>query len=158
VEYGDIVSGLPLNKDTCAAVYCSHVLEHLTLDEFRSAIKESYRILKSQGLFRMVLPDLEHSINRYISNQSSAAAMEFMEETSLGRKYRARSLMEMIRSRFGNSQHLWMWDYKSLTKELDDCGFVKIRRAQFGDSSEPMFKDVEDSDRWEGCLGVECRK
>ncbi len=106
MEYGDIVSGLPLKKDTCAAVYCSHVLEHLTLDEFRSAIKESYRILKSQGLFRMVLPDLEHSINRYISNQSSAAAMEFMEETSLGRKYRARSLMEMIRSRFGNSQHL----------------------------------------------------
>jgi hypothetical protein len=66
--------------------------------------------------------------------------------------------MEMIRSRFGNSQHLWMWDYNSLTKELDDCGFVKIRRAQFGDSSEPMFKDVEDLDRWEGCLGVECRK
>jgi len=108
VEYGDIVSGLRLSNNTCAAVYCSHVLEHLSLDEFRLAIKETYRVLAEQGLFRLVLPDLEHAIHAYISNQSSEAAKEFMEETGLGLRQRDRSLTGMIRSWFGNSQHLWM--------------------------------------------------
>ena len=59
---------------------------------------------------------------------------------------------------FGNSQHLWMWDYKSISSELETTGFINIRRAKFGDSIDPMFKDVEDEGRWVNCLGVECRK
>ena len=51
-----------------------------------------------------------------------------------------------------------MWDYKSIEQELKDVGFIEVRRAQFGDSSEPMFKEVEEKARWDNCLGVECRK
>ena len=29
VEYGDIVAGLPISDNSCQAVYCSHILEHL---------------------------------------------------------------------------------------------------------------------------------
>lgn len=46
VLYGDIIKGLPIEDNTCDGLYCSHTLEHLALDEFRIALKNSYRILK----------------------------------------------------------------------------------------------------------------
>lgn len=51
-----------------------------------------------------------------------------------------------------------MWDYKSIEEELKVIGFKEVHRAQFDDSSEPMFKEVEDKNGWNNCLGVECRK
>ena len=43
-----------------------------------------------------------------------------------------------------------------MAMELEQAGFAEIRRAQFGDSQEPRFKDVEDQGRWDGNLGVQC--
>lgn len=158
VEYGDIVKGLPIPTESCAAVYCSHVLEHLSLEDFRKALQNTYRILKSGGVFRLVLPDLEYSIKKYIECTSGDAALTFMKETSLGQERRNRSIKGVIFSLFGNSQHLWMWDYKSIEIELEGAGFKNIRRVQFGDALDGMFKLVEDKGRWDNCLGVECKK
>ena len=158
VEYGDIVKGLPLSIESCAAVYCSHVLEHLSLEDFRKALQNTYRILRSGGVFRLVLPDLEYSIKKYIECTSDDAALTFMKETSLGQEKKIRDFKGVVFSLLGNSQHLWMWDYKSIQIELGNAGFRDIMPAQFGDSSDDMFKDVEDKVRWDNCLGVECKK
>lgn len=58
----------------------------------------------------------------------------------------------------GNSQHLWMWDYKSIAQELENAGFIDIRTAEFGDATDTLFTEVEDRGRWKNCLGVECKK
>src|SRR4028118_1140902 len=49
VFYGDIVTGLPLRPNSCDGLYCSHTLEHLTLQDFRIALKNSHKILKRGG-------------------------------------------------------------------------------------------------------------
>src|SRR4051812_43659884 len=59
VEYGDIVRGLPVSPGSCRGVYCSHVLEHLALADFRTALRNTRAILRDGGIFRFVLPDLE---------------------------------------------------------------------------------------------------
>jgi ubiquinone/menaquinone biosynthesis C-methylase UbiE len=158
VEYGDIVKGLPVADSSCKAIYCSHVLEHLSLEDFRVAIRNTYIILKKDGIFRLVLPDLEYAIKNYINDSSPNAALNFMKETSLGKKKRNRGLTAFILEWFGNSQHFWMWDYRSLEDELKDAGFIEIRRAKFADGSDPMFKEVEENGRWKNCLGIECKK
>ena len=71
VEYGDIVKGLPLSPDSCNGVYCSHILEHLSLDDFRIALHNTKRILRPSGIFRLVLSDLEYSIKQYVSTHGS---------------------------------------------------------------------------------------
>lgn len=50
VRYGDIVSGLPIKNGSCDVIYCSHVLEHLSLQDFRIAIKNTYNYLKPDGI------------------------------------------------------------------------------------------------------------
>jgi predicted SAM-dependent methyltransferase len=158
VEYGDIVRGLPVSPNSCKAVYCSHILEHLSLEGFRIALRNTYEILRPNGTFRLVLPDLENSAKSYLSDASPDAALKFMRETYLGHEVRPNTLRGFVASWLGNSQHLWMWDYKSIEPELVSAGFVEVRQATFGDSSNPKFAEVEEKSRWDNCLGVECKK
>jgi predicted SAM-dependent methyltransferase len=158
VEYGDIVKGLPVASDSCKGIYCSHVLEHLSLNDFRIALSNTYKTLQSGGIFRLVLPDLEYSARQYLSDSSTDAAYTFMRETFLGIESRPRNLKGFILSWLGNSQHLWMWDYKAIAQELQNAGFIDVRNASFGDSLDTMFLGVENPDRWANCLGVECKK
>ncbi|BBM02971.1 methyltransferase domain-containing protein [Microbulbifer sp. GL-2] len=158
VEYGDIVKGLPIPDNSCKGVYCSHILEHLSLDDFKQAIINTHKVLKSGGCFRLVLPDLEYSINKYINDSSADSASVFLKETSLGKEKRSRGLKGFLLEWYGNSQHLWMWDYKSIAQELENAGFIDIRKAEYGDATDTSFTEVEDKGRWENCLGVECKK
>lgn len=158
VRYGDVIRGLPVAENSCDAIYCSHVLEHLSLADFRTALRNTYKYLKPGGRFRFVLPDLEQLISDYQASGGSDAAMKFMKDSYLGHESRKKGLAGLLRSSIGNSAHLWMWDYKAMEDELAKAGFVNIRRASYGDSGDAHFDSVEVEGRWQGALGVECFK
>lgn len=158
VQYGDIIAGLPVAPASCAGIYCSHVLEHLALDDFHLALQNTFRYLKPSGTFRLVLPDLEQLARTYLASNDPAAASHFMENAFLGTRHRARGLRAVATGVLGNSAHLWMWDQKSMTQRLEGVGFRDIRRAAFGDAEDPKFNAVENQGRFDGCLAMQCRK
>lgn len=158
VRFGNVATKLPVGDGSCRLVYCSHVLEHLSLADFRHAIKETRRILEVGGIFRGVMPDLETYAKAYTQSNSPSAAVDFMMSTMLGCEERPKGAKSRIIDIFGNSRHLWMWDFKGLAAELENAGFRDIRRASFGDNPAPPFPSVEDEYRWKGSLGFECRK
>ena len=57
VQFGDIAKGLPAPAGAFEAVYCSHVLEHLSLVEFRQALRNVNSHLRCGGRYRLVVPD-----------------------------------------------------------------------------------------------------
>ena len=65
-RYGDIVRGLPVEPGSCRAVYCSHVLEHLSLEDFRTALRNTFSCLRPGGIFRLVVPDFERLAREYL--------------------------------------------------------------------------------------------
>ncbi len=156
VRYGDIVKGLPVGSGSCRAVYCSHVLEHLPLQDFRAALVNTRAVLATGGIFRLVVPDLRVAAQRYLEDASDAAAERFMTETFLGVAERPRGVRGLLKTWLGNSQHLWMWDYPSLRRELATAGFKDIRPARLGDSGEPMFAAVEEESRWVDAVAIHC--
>lgn len=158
VEYGDIVQGLPVPDAFSVGLYCSHVLEHLSLTDFRLALRNSNRLLAEGGIFRLVVPDLEYLAHSYLSREDPSASIRFMEQTGLGQITRNRRIAGFLREWVGNSRHLWMWDFKGLNVELKDAGFRNIRKARIGDSADLRFLEVEEAGRWENCLGVECAR
>jgi hypothetical protein len=158
VEYGDIVTGLPLPKGCCRAIYSSHVLEHLSFEDCLIALRNTYSYIEDGGVFRLVIPDLEQLARDYLSATDERASVMFMEQSKLGTAVRRRGIKALTRELLGNSKHLWMWDFKSLSTELKRVGFRNIRRAEFGDSPEPRFAEVEELARWQNCLGLECIK
>jgi SAM-dependent methyltransferase len=161
VRHGDVVRGLPLPDESVAGLYASHVLEHLSRHDADRALAEAHRLLVSDGIFRVVVPDLEFEAQRYlgrIGSMSAEAAPEFMRRTLLGVEKRDRSWRALAAAAFGNSRHLWMWDFSSLAQHLQEAGFRNVRRAYFHDSADPAFALVERGDRFHESLAVEARK
>ena len=162
VKYGDITKGLPMAEESCDGLYCSHVLEHLSLEDFRKALKNSFKILKKGGIFRCVVPDLECMARSYVAsldnNNSNNASVNFIRNTLLGVNERQKGVKELVSSFYGNSHHLWMWDAYSLSNELKLAGFTQIRKCKFNDCEDKMFALVEDASRFENAVAIECRK
>lgn len=162
VRYGDIIKGLPVKEGSCDGIYCSHVLEHLSLADFRIALKNTYRMLKPGGTFRCVVPDLEQYARDYLSaidSGDASASIAFVGTRSLlGMEKRPRGIAGLMRTYLGNAHHRWMWDHHSMEAELRHAGFSKIRRCRFNDSADHMFTLVEDASRFEDAVAMECLK
>ena len=159
VHYGDIVRGVNVAPGSCDAIYCSHILEHLALEDMRIALRHTHECLKSGGIFRVVVPDFAQQVDAYLSNSQPEALSNFLGYTFLGRAKRPRGVIGFFREFFGNSHHLWMWDEKGLALELRNAGLNNIRRCQPGDSINSAFLAVENPDRFNNWgLAMECRK
>jgi SAM-dependent methyltransferase len=162
VKYGDITKGLPgISNDSCDGIFCSHVLEHLSLQDFRNALKNTYRILKPNGIFRCIVPDLELLARAYIKSLDSGqkdASIKFIQDTLLGVENRKKGLKGLVTTVLGNAHHLWMWDQQSLFEELTKTGFKDIRSCSFNDSDDDTFVLVEDKTRFYNAIALEAIK
>lgn len=162
VRIGDIIQGLPIEQNSCQGVYASHVLEHLSLDDFRIALHNTFLILKPNGYFRCIVPDLEYAARKYIQaldHRNVNASLDFCgPDTLMGVVKRPKGMSGMMRSYLSNAHHLWMWDFMSLTRELENAGFRRIRKCSFNDCDDVAFRDVEDEDRFLNAVAIECRK
>lgn len=162
VRYGDIVKGLPgVKPGSCDGVYCSHVLEHLCLEDFKQALKNTYDILRSGGIFRCVLPDLEYYARKYFQNLEEGnkeANSIFLRGIHLGMEQRPKTIRNFLVSFWGNANHMWMWDTPSLQSELEKAGFSSVRACKFNDSEDKMFMKVESEGRFRNALAFEAIK
>jgi Methyltransferase domain len=158
VRSGDIVHGLPVPDQACRGVYASHVLEHLALDDFHRALNNTYRMLDANGVFRLVVPDLEWAAREYVRqlDEHNVKANEFfLEETCLGQCSRKPGIGARLQEALSTSRHYWMWDELSLRNALGEHGYRHIRRCHFGDAQDPMFHLVESPGRFEKAIAME---
>ncbi len=132
IKFADATKRIPLPNDSASLVYSSHMLEHLDRSEASMFLREAYRVLKSGGVIRLVLPDLSKAIATYNQNQDADA---FVESTLMcipnARNFLQRLRMAVI----GNRHHLWMYDGKSLSRLLDCNGFKKIQILASGETT-----------------------
>lgn len=68
VKYHNIKNKLPFLNNSVDVIYHSHVLEHLDKMEAKKFIKNCYEVLKSGGIMRVAIPDLEKICVEYLNN------------------------------------------------------------------------------------------
>lgn len=161
VKYGDIVKGLPVSQSSCKGVYCSHTLEHLSLDDCRVALHNTYKILQPGGIFRCVLPDLEIATRTYLKQLDGGnkeASIDYIAGLLMGLTSRPKGIKRIAESIFGNAHHLWMWDKYSLAVELEKAGFTQVRACEFNDSEDSHFQQVEDRSRFYSAIALQAIK
>jgi len=143
----NLAKGLPFASDSIDVVYHSHLLEHLDRDIARIFLLEIKRILKSSGIQRIVVPDLEKACEAYISHISICENNP--DEASKHDQYVATIIEQSVRKEaYGTSQqqpvrrfvenaflgdarqrgetHQWMYDRVSLTALLVGLGYKNI--------------------------------
>ena len=128
----DLARGISLPDYSYEVVYSSHVLEHLPRNVAPRVCREFYRILKSGGIVRLVVPDLEAIASNYLlalqaasqGDPQAAARHEWMTLEMLDQM--ARSISGGFMGRMWWSRPLVVRDFiverlgQEATKELEE--------------------------------------
>lgn len=151
----DLRRGLPFPDGYAAAVYGSHVLEHLYLADAERLLEECFRVLRPGGVARFVVPDLRAVVEEYLgkarfpeSDSKSAVSppadrlnerLAFRERRPPGGNpaYRAYTALKDFHS------HKWMYDAESLTARLEAAGFADVEERGYLDSRIEGIEEVE---------------
>ena len=70
----NLTQGIPFPDASFDVVYHSHVLEHFSKAEAASFLEECCRVLRPQGVLRVVVPDLEQIVRTYLTALEKANA------------------------------------------------------------------------------------
>ncbi|MBW4633620.1 MAG: methyltransferase domain-containing protein [Iphinoe sp. HA4291-MV1] len=109
----NLLQPLPFPDNSLDVVYSSHVLEHFSREEGERLIRECFRILKPNGILRIVVPDLEQTCREYLR------IMDIIDSEEARKQYEwiiIELLDQMVRTKAGGL----MKDYWRQILENDD--------------------------------------
>jgi len=159
----DLSRGIPFESDSVDVVYHSHFLEHLDRDAARSFLAETRRVLKADGIHRIVVPDFEGLCRTYLAHVAQCrrepaaiaqhddavgSVIEYLvrKEADPGSTQRplSRLLEGLIRgdARKRGITHQWMYDGINLAALLSDVGFRNITVCSYDTSSVPGWNEL----------------
>lgn len=159
----DLSKGIPFESDSIDIVYHSHVLEHLDRPVARQFLAETRRVLKPNGICRIVVPDFEFLCRAYVQHvdrcrcdpQEAAAHEDYVAgvlEQSVrrdaaaasGRKGLARVVEQVVLgdARRRGETHQWMYDRISLPHILTALGFRNIAVESWTSSRIPGWHEI----------------
>ncbi len=111
----DLTKGLPFKSNSIDVCYSSHVLEHLSKSEALSFLKEQKRILKPNGIIRIVVPNLEVICTNYLEFlnklESGKIEYEFMYD------YTYLELFDQATREVRGGELLKLWNSKNISNE-----------------------------------------
>jgi predicted SAM-dependent methyltransferase len=149
VRYADITKRLPFADQSVDAIYFSHVLEHLHLDEGNYLLNECFRVLKPNGVVRILVPDTEHYIATYLANAKAGASDACFElnKNLMYRPVSARAKTSFLRRLYTAAtdfhSHKFMYDRAFLARCMAEARFSEIQEVSFGRSRIAEISDVE---------------
>ena len=122
-------------------VYSSHLFEHLTLKSANLYLSEAYRVLKPEGVLRIVVPDLYKICRKYIDEYNTDSfsgnstdfimwAINMHKEGQYGNIGLIKKLFLEIQGY--PHQHKYMYDDKSLCSLVETYEFKDINFYSYG--------------------------
>jgi predicted SAM-dependent methyltransferase len=126
VDVVDDIRELSKFKDACATlVYVSHVLEHISRREYKKVLLGWRRLLVPGGTLRLAVPDFEAVVNHYLTHKNIEVLRGFL--------YGGQTYPE--------NYHYCAWDFYALSKDLEECGFVNVRRWDWRKTEHSRIDD-----------------
>ena len=124
-------------------IYSSHTLEHLSSKDGRFFIAECYRVLKNNGVIRILVPDLKKIAREYM--EGAIKAPEFLERLGVLYSVYENPIKNKL-SPFIGFPHKCMYDEESLVDIMTDTGFSAVIKSGF-ESAIPDIHGIEQSSR-----------
>ena len=149
-------SSIKLKSKSCSAIFASHIVEHIPQYKFENCLLEFNRVLKKNGVIRILTPDLKRICKAYIEKDKSFFKKMEQESgkhrTDLG--YGGRTMNLIISpgqdtALFNNKltefiagyAHIYLYDFEMLKILLKRYGFKKIKEKNFCESKYEEFRE-----------------
>lgn len=130
VKYHNIKKPLPFTNSSVDVIYHSHVLEHLNKQEANNFIEECFRVLKSDGIMRVVVPDLEQICREYLNNLENGFSSNNVEIIAKYNWNKIEIFDQMIRQKSGGEM------IETIINKKINFNYVVQRN---GDELKPLF-------------------
>jgi len=135
VDYQASVDNLYMIEDkSCSLIYASHVLTYFDRTEAREVLTEWNRVLKKGGLLRIAVPDFDKQIEVY---KMTGEDMSRIQGALYGK-------MEISVRPGWDKKVIYIkacYNFSSLKKVLEECGFVNIRRYNWWETVHKNYDD-----------------
>jgi predicted SAM-dependent methyltransferase len=124
----DISRTLPFPNSTFDGVFCEHVLEHFSLEDGKRLAQEILRILRPNGVLRLVVPDAAHVVRTYTENPEKLVSYRCGNDHEM-------TPMEAVNCFFRQRyEHQFLYDWETLQKMLSNGGFKAVKISSYGHS------------------------
>ena len=132
----DLLKPLPYGDGTVDLIYNEHLIEHFSFVDGRRMLRDWLRVLRSGGVLRLATPSIEGAIELY-GDPGRFAELN----AAMARNIQTRGvfLNQLFRS-FG---HRFVHDEETLTRSLNEIGYVDITTREVGRSSVGALRDLE---------------
>lgn len=147
----DVTKELPFKDSSVDCIYTNNMLEHLTQKDIMNVLKECHRVLKKDGILRLVVPDLSQHIASYAKDGNGDKFMHKLMLQGIGDE---RPLFVRLLSK----HHLWVYDFQSISARLKKCNFNSIRECKFGIGSIQDVHIIENEEYHPTSIYVEAKK
>jgi predicted SAM-dependent methyltransferase len=114
----------PLAAESLEGIFTEHCLEHIPYEKCVENIHEFYRLLKPNGTVRIVVPDAEIYFDLYREKKTNKnVVLPYGEEEATG--------IISINRIFRGHEHLFIYDFETLSMLLTQAGFKEIKKQKF---------------------------
>jgi predicted SAM-dependent methyltransferase len=141
----DLRAPLPYPAASADAIYSSHTLEHLYLDEARRVLAECHRVLRPGGVLRLALPDARAFAAALLADPGSPAGGDgrvFNQRLQAHPESRPGMLAALVRAA-GSAVHRWQPTEDLVGELLADAGFTAVERRRFREGALPELAVIE---------------
>jgi SAM-dependent methyltransferase len=145
IKLFDLTEALPYPDSSVDAIYSSHALEHLYLDEACRLLGECRRVLREGHVLRLALPDALQIAQRFVdapADHAAAAALEYLRELNMGPSTRPTRKQRLL-SRFAGSIHRWQPSVPLVFDMARQAGFTNIQQRAFLEGACPDLHVIE---------------
>lgn len=140
----DLRNGLPFPDNSVDGIFTCHVFEHFYMPELVPLVKDCYRVLKSGGILRILVPSVDKAIAAYNAGDSSFFSNFPRAYQSMGGKLYNFLLCE--------GQHRIIFDFSLMEEMLRYSGFSEIQ--EMGGSESHLFDSEILTKMEEGYVGI----
>lgn len=138
----DLRNGMPFDNNTIDEIYSSHLFEHLTFNEASILFKECNRVLKSNGIFSICVPNSKRYIDAYCNKNKDFWKSEQIDY--LTNAYNQTTLIDYINYiAYMDGHHKYMFDEDNLIYILKSHGFKNVKLRDFDITIDMLDRDFE---------------
>jgi predicted SAM-dependent methyltransferase len=169
----DLLKKFPFPDASYEVCYCSHVLEHMPRSYAPTFLREIQRIVRPGGVVRIVVPDLEGIVRRYLAELEAAASgdesafpryqwmtLELLDQLTrsfsggfMGRLWFSRPLpvRGLIEERLGSEAAAWLRKFDGAFSRGEQAPLLPEQVFEVQQSSpeqEQKFRNQGEIHRW----------
>ena len=144
--YLDVTEKFPFDDNSVDYIFSEHMIEHISLQDGKFMLEESFRVLKSGGKIRTSTPDLKFLIELYNDNKTDLQK-RYIDYTINHPAYDVSTEVDtyIINNFVRAWGHVFIYDEKTLKTLLESVGFTDVKSYLINESEDENLKNLENS-------------